>query len=427
VNKTPFACRPRTRAHRRACPGAPSRLLAASITLLLATPALPQSTSSQSLIADEGVARVLDAFNPYVALGLGYDSNIYRLDDDAPEIGDTMADQYVTLAAGFESRLERVQQSFDINAEISRSLFMEHDELDYTGSKANAVWHWVASESTRGDLGVRHRRSLRDFANQSSFERDPETRMENALFASGEFSLPAQLTAEARADFADISFSETDRLDLQRLTVGGALGRATVAGNWFGLDGEYIQGSYDENPAADFDEYTVGPRVEWRTGARTQLTATVGYTSRMYDTESRQDYDGATGRLALEIEDDERNGLSASVYRELSNLGDEIADFAIVDGIIVEPRFRIRDNFDLRFVAGYERRDFQRDPLDDFIPVPVDADREDDVYTAGAFVDWDVHKNVRVSIGADMQRRDSTRALQDYDFARFEIRITGHL
>jgi hypothetical protein len=400
-------------------------LLAASVALLLATPALPQS--SASLVRDEGVARVLDAFNPYLTLGLGYDSNIYRLDDDAPQIGDSMADQYATLAAGFDSRFERVQQRFDLNAEVSRSMFLEHDELDYTGSKVNAIWHWVASEAIRGDLGVRHRRALRDFSNQATFERDPELRMENAVFASGEFSLPAQLTAEARTDFADVSFSESDRLDLQRATVGGALGRATVSGNWVGLDAEYVQGTYDANPRSDFSEYSVGPRLEWRTGARTQVTAAAGYTSRTYDEAPGRDYDGATGRFEVEVADDGRNGLSLSVYRELSTLGDEIADYAIVDGIRVEPSFGVRENLDLRFVAGYERRDFERDPLDDFLPVPVDADREDDVYTAGAFVDWDVHKNVRVSIGADMQRRDSTRALQDYDFARFEVRITGRL
>ena len=33
----------------------------------------------------------------------------------------------------------------------------------------------------------------------------------------------------------------------------------------------------------------------------------------------------------------------------------------------------------------------------------------------------------KLSVGADMQKRDSTRELQDFDFHRFEIRVTGTL
>lgn len=400
-----------------------SSVLAAGIAATL----FAAAAQPQSLASDEDVARVLDAFNPYVSLGLAYDSNIYRLDDDAPTIGDTMADEYGTLAAGFDTHFERALQGYDLSAEISRTMFNEHDELDYTGSKAHAVWHWVASEAIKGDLGVRHRRSLRDFANQATFDRFKDMRMENAVFASGDVSLPNNLGFGLRAELADVSFSETERLDLKRTIVGGDVGYTSASGSRVSLDAEYAMGRYDNTPASDFDEYTIGPKVQWKLGARTAVEAMLGYSARDYDDPTRNDYDGVTGHVSVTMEHDGRNQLTASVYRELSTLGDEIADFAVVDGIKVEPSFRVREGLDLRVVAGYEKRDFDRDPSADVIPLPINADRTDDVYTAGAFLDWQIHRNIKISIGADMQRRDSTRALQDYDFNRFQIQVTGQL
>lgn len=394
-----------------------SALLSACIAGALSAPAHTQTTS-------EDVARVLDAFRPYASVGISYDSNIYRLDDDAPKIGDTLADEYVTLAVGFDARLERREQRFNINGELNHSLYNEHDELDHTGSRFNAIWHWYASEGTTGDLGFRHRRALRDFANQSTLERVDEIRMENALFANGAFPVARNLRAGARAEFADISYGETERLDLQRSTVGASFGYVSAAGNWAGLDGEYIFGRYDNNSRADFDEYTVGPKVEWNFPGRTSAVATIGYTARDYDEATRVDYDGVTGRVDFKVEDDGRNGMEASIYRKLSNLDDEVADYAIVTGIRIEPRFKLRESFMLRLVAGYEQRDFDRDPT--LAPSVTNGDRTDDVFMAGAFVDWDVHRNVRLTFGADLQQRDSTRELQDYDFGRVQLKVTGH-
>jgi hypothetical protein len=401
-----------------------SGLLGATVAALLGGAA----AQAQSLDVDERVARVIDAFNPYLTLGLAYDSNIYRIDDDAPALGDSRSDQYGVLAAGFESRIEKTQQRFDLNGEISRTMFAEHDELDYTGSRANAVWHWVASEQTRGDAGFRHRRTLRDFANQSRLQPTTDIRMENAIHGSGDFSVVDNWKVGVRGEVADISFSKSERLDLLRTMIGGDVSFISAAGNSIGVDAEYFRGDYDQNPASDFAEYTIGPKLKWKFSARTGVEATVGYTSRDHSDASRQDYDGMTGRVVLRMDDDGRNKVSASVYRDLSNLGDEIAGFAVVTGFKAEPSWKLREGLDLRIVAGYEQRDFQRDPGVDLDPIPINQrDRDDDVYTAGAFVDWKVHRNIKLSFGADMQRRSSTRELQDYEFGRFQVQITGSL
>ena len=63
-----------------------NRILAGVITAWLSAPASGQS------VTVEPPPDTIDAFSPYAAIRVAYDSNIYRLDDDAASIGER-ADQ----------------------------------------------------------------------------------------------------------------------------------------------------------------------------------------------------------------------------------------------------------------------------------------------------------------------------------------------
>ena len=397
------------------------RLLAVGIVATLcldATPLAAQGTETD-------VARVIDAFNPYATVGFGYDSNIYRLDDRVDPIGDERADQYAMVSAGFDADITRSLQRWDLYGEAIHTLFNEHDDLDYTGSRAGAIWHWGLTKASFGSVGFTHRRALRDFANQPPVNKVKDLRMENKLAGDANIKLPGRWTMGVRGEFADVTFSETDRLDLRRFLTGANIGYASTAGSTIGLDAEYLEGDYDENPLADYEEYTVGPTLDWNITERTVLEAKVGYTNRNQADPLRQDYDGVTGRATVSFNNDPLNALRVVLYRDLSNLGDEVLEFAEVTGVEVEPRWQLREGMDVRFVLGYEKRDFNPDP--DAELIGLDPNRDDDVFTGGAYLDWQYTRNFKLSVGADMQKHDSTRELEDFDFHRFEIKLTGSL
>jgi hypothetical protein len=398
-----------------------SCLLAAAVGAVLCLDAGPSAAQG----SEEDVARIVDAFNPYATVGYGYDSNIYRLDDEADEIGDGRSDQYAMVSAGFDADITSSLQRWDLYGELSHTLFNEHDDLDYTGSRAGAIWHWGLTKATFGELGIVHRRALRDFANQPAENKVKDVRMENKLQGSANIKLPGRWTMGVRGEFADITFSESERLDLRRFLTGGNIGYASTAGSTIGIDAEYVEGDYDINPLADYEEYTIGPTLEWKFTERTILLAKVGYTKRNQADPLRQDFDGITGRVSFNMDNAPTNGLKLVLYRDLSNLGDEVLDFAEVTGIEVEPRWQLREGLDVRLLAGYEKRDFNPDP--DAELLGLDPNRDDDVFTGGAFLDWQFTRNFKLSVGADMQKRDSTRELQDFDFNRFEIKVTGTL
>lgn len=386
------------------------RLLAAAIAASLSGVASGQALPNEPDTTD------IDAFTPYASLRYTYDSNIYRLPDKAPDIGDR-EDNLLTLAVGAKSKIESGQQRYEVSAEVNHTLFEAHDDLDYTGGHALAFWKWATPGGATGNLGYTFQRTLRDFANQNGIERVKDLRTEHRLDADGTFSLGGPFRLGVRGQFADIAFDPTDRLDLQRTLVGLNFGYASTAGSIIGLDAELVQGRYDVNPRADFDEITVGPTLEWRPTERTQVDGRIGYTKRDNKSATRADYDAGTGEVALKFNNQAGRRFTARVYRDINNIGDETAEYALITGVSVEPEWQLTGAVNLRMRAAYEQRDFQA--------TEEATDRKDDVVAAGVFVDWNVRRNVAVTFGGDMQRRSSNRDLQDYDFGRVQLQVTA--
>ncbi len=396
------------------CPARPttqaSRVLFVAIAACLAGNATGQTLASDTTTTN------IDAFTPYASARYTYDSNLYRLDDKAPEIGDR-ADNMLTLAVGADSDISRGQQRYELGAEINHTLFESHGDLDYTGGRARALWNWSSGSGPDGTLGYAFRRSLRDFTNQSGLERVKDVRTENRIEGSALIPVAGKWRVGIRGDFADIAFSESERLDLQRTTAGLNVGYGSAAGSIIGLDAEFVQGRYDINPAADFDEITVGPTLDWRPTERTRVKARGGYTKRNNLSVMRPDYDDFTGEVVTQFDNQGGRKLDLRVYRDITNLGEETAGYALVNGISVEPSWQVTGAIRARVRAAYEQRDFQ---------VTEDAaERTDKLTSGGVFADWNPRPNLTVTFGSDVGIRSSTRALEDYDFVRAQVQVTA--
>lgn len=370
------------------------------------------------LQASEGWVRFLDVTNPYASLAYAYDSNLFRLDSDAPDIG-SRSDRIATLSAGFDAKLPVSQQEFELSGVITRNFYDSHDDLDFTGGKGAAVWHWRAGRVWTGNLGYRYARSLRDFANQFTTEKTEGVRNDHRIFGDTTIDLPGKWKLGARGEFADIAITSTDLLDLQRTTGGTTLSYVSASGNVIGLDAQVSDGKYDNNPVADFKEYNIGPTLDWQLRPSTRVNAKIGYSSRNNNDSFRADFEDFTGRVVFTMTSARRHKLTATVWREISNLGDEIADFALIHGVSLEPRWQLSNGVAIRLLGSYQARDFKvSDPA---------LDRQDDVFTGGVFTDWPIGRNLKLSVGVDAERRSSTRTLQDYDFVTAQVQITGKL
>ncbi|MFO1468542.1 MAG: outer membrane beta-barrel protein [Steroidobacteraceae bacterium] len=380
--------------------------------------AIPPSASAADLYTGNPWLRFLDAANPYATVQYGYDSNVLRLDSDvqSPESG---SDQYTLLAAGFDTDVQLSQQRFELNARVSRQNFRRFDDLDYTGSKVAAIWHWSLGTASTGTLGYRHLRALRDFANQFNTTRVKDIRSEDHIIASGDVDVASHWRVGARTDLGSTTLKVSPGLDVQRVIAGTTVSYVSTAGNTVGLDLQLNRSDFYHNNAANFTETAFGPVMTWQLTASSQLVANLDYSSRNYQDAARPSYHDVTGRVTLKVADAGNAQVNATVWRDLSNLGDEVADYALIHGIGVEPRWQITPRLELRLNASYENRDFKVSPKD--------QGRKDKVWTAGAFGEWAIGRNIKLSLGVQGERRSSTRALQDYHVGAFQLQVTGSI
>lgn len=390
---------------------------AVTAIILLVAPNAPLY-AEDDLLSRSMFERLVDAANPYASARYVYDSNLFRMDDDEAS-SEGRSDHHASITAGFDSTLELSRQQIQLSGNIYREQYDTYDELDYTGGRASAMWNWSAGSKLTGTAGYQYQRYLMGFANRTVSKEVRDIRSEDKYLASIAIDLPRHWQTIVRGSFSDISFTENKALELERLLGGVALNYVSRAGNIIGLDVEVINGDYDIVPARDFDEYTIGPTLTWQLTSSTQLTGKVGYTNRDVRAPSESDYDDITGRIVLKKRAADRDQLTVAIWRELSNLGDEIADFALIHGISIEPRWELSEALALRLFASYEDRDFEG--------VGGDSNRQDDVLTGGVFADWTITPNISVSVGYNAQTRSSTRIYQDYDSRDIQLQITGRL
>ena len=388
--------------------------------------ALAAALICQSAFADntdnshgaDSLGHFFDVTKPYVSAEYTNDSNVLRLDDIQPV--DNRADQYLTAAAGFDAEIKSGEQKYQLLGEFNSTHYTHHNELDYTGGKADAIWHWSANPLTTGTAGYRFSRTLRNFENELAPRRDIDVRTENRVFGSADRGLPDNWKVGARGDVADVSYNHTTDLDIRRSTGGLSAGYVSQAGNTVGLDLEYINGAYKYVSKQDFKQYTIGPTLEWKYTVRTQLNGKIGYTIRNNASPTRPDYSAATGRFTLTIADAGRGSLTATAWRELSTLGDEIAEYAVVNGVSLEPAWTLSNGMTIRLLGSYENRDFK-------VVDKVGPGRADDVGLVTAFLDWPIGRHIKITGGLSRGRRSSTRLYQDYEFFQQQLQIVGTL
>ena len=159
-----------------------------------------------------------------------------------------------------------------------------------------------------------------------------------------------------------------------------------------------------------------------RLSAHNRLDAHIGYAERDNNDPNKTDFDGITGLIKLTRKGRDRDKLTASAWRDISTFGDEVANYAVVEGISIEPEWGVGRSSALRIFAGYENRDY-KGFRNIGAPIPDLDPREDDIYTGSLWFDWRVVEIVTLSFGYTGEIRDSTRDTAEYDFNHIEVKV----
>jgi len=386
--------------------------------------------SVSAVQAQESTAmRFVDALNPYVTASYLYDNNLFRLPDNLGDLGlprpeNGRSDQVARLEGGLDYRTRISQQEFLLKGFIYRNEYADYDDLDYTGGQGIGQWNWQAGRRTSGKLGFKYDKRLRNFENQLVPRKD--LREEKKTYLEVDQRLAANWILNLRGSLADISFSESSALDIDRNVYGAELIFKSRAGNELGFDAEYTDGDFQQDDEKNFNEWDVGPTLRWQATNLINISGKAGWSWRDNDDPARKDYDDFTARLNfVRKAGTDGNKITAKVYRQLSNLQDEIANFALIHGVSIEPYWQATSKIGMSFLASYEDRDFKGEGLRPLPPgVELDS-RDDELYLARVEADYQFNKVFKFSIALEAGERTSNRDVEEYDYRNVQASVTA--
>ena len=399
------------------------RIIRSTIVAMLAASLLGQAASAQE------IGRFARTIKPYAQIAYTFDSNLLRLtgEEEAIELlGDPqLDDSYATYEFGIDALWERGANEFQIVGYGFSNVYNHFSGLDYAGGNVLAQWAWETA-LWDGDVGYRYSRNLRDFANFPVRPRK-DIRTRNAVFGDIGRRIGQSAKLTFRVEAAEIFYSDQNSLDQNRIEYGAALDFFSRSGNSVGLDAEFVDGTFDLNPNNDYELVNVGPTVNWEATGKSKLKAKAGYTNRTHNNSPERDFDGFTFDIQADWQFGGNSKTNVAVYREVSNLGDEIANFAVIYGVRIEPRWQVSARTAVRVQFIYEDRNFQGSPFEGGDPVPVpplpDEDRVDKVTTGGAWLEWTTEGAWTFGLGVKGEDRSSSNDDFDYDF----VALDGHV
>ncbi len=378
--------------------------------ILLGGPAFP------SVAFAEGWTEGMKSLHPYASAAMTYDTNLLRVSgiSELP-FGTKKSDSYSTLAAGFDSDFKISRQDFLFDGEVYRINYQRFDEFNHTGGAAHALWKWARGDLWAGELGYTFNRTMASFANQTIPKN--EIRTENMVHGEAGRWLTDKLRLNVGGGLQTTNFSEDETLDRERHIGGVEIEYLTHSGNFLGFETKGSTGTFKNDAIRDYRELHVGPTAKWQLTGKTSLRAKAGYTRRDHDNVSQEDYAGFIGRLSADWKASPGFKIDASLWREISSLGDQINNYALIHGIRIEPTLQIASKTSLRLFTDYQDHDYKN------AAPSTDPQRQDKLYGAGLWVDWNLYQNVSTSLGYNAEKRTSTRITDEYNDQIFLVQL----
>jgi hypothetical protein len=168
--------------------------------------------------------------------------------------------------------------------------------------------------------------------------------------------------------------------------------------------GAFVSNDYREHELAVVSSYALGTQL--RAGIR------LGYTRRDYDEIPARNFDGWTGRIALDWLPGNKTILGFEAYREPRSIIDVSASHVLVSGVAFGPRWAVTNQVVLSARFARERRKFDGDPS-----LTAGAELRDELATLVRFaVGWEPQRRWQFGFAVDYGERESNFVGRDYQF-----------
>lgn len=326
--------------------------------------ALAMSGSSPVLAQSDDVLR------PYIAYSLAYDDNVLGL--PGPEVAALltgsrkMADVSRSTQGGLKLQKTLGRQFVTADLGVSDVSYDRYAQLNYQGRNLAGEWRWALGNHLEGRLAASYVRSLTPFDDYLSVER--RLRIERRQDAEFRYRFHPRWRIRGAAGSYDTDYDVRGFASGRRDQVSreAGLDYVTPEGNAIGVSARRLIGS---NPIAlaagpatfrsDFEQEDIRARVDWRVGGKTRLTFVGGPLSRRHPSLGAKDFHGLNARFNLDWLATGKSSISASVWREISNVDDLSVDYVLSKGVSLGPRWAISSKLETELQLRHESRDFR--------------------------------------------------------------------
>lgn len=386
--------------------------------------ALGLCTLSAAAHADAG-----DTFRPYASINYAYDSNLFRVANNANVPGITSkAEQFHTLAAGMNVDWQLSRQVIRARAELSQTRFHTYNQLDYDGRDLLLQWSWLVGNNTHGDVGVSETRSQGSLYGLNQLVNNVRTQRRE--FFNGSVKLDNRWQVNTAAAHAFSSTSSQNVLDFAEDSLTLGLQYQTPMGTLFELSNNISEGTYPNRQIVgttpvdnSYKQITPSLGVTWTPTGKTRLQAKLGYTQRTYSDVPERNFSGITGRLSTDLFPTGKTALNLAVYREIGAYDDTNTSYTLNNGVAIGGTWFASAKTTLNLRASLDKLEFAGDPGFIASTAPV---RQDSVTNLQASINYLATRNVVVSTTLQTGERTSNRgASLGYRYNSAQVNVRG--
>lgn len=373
---------------------------------------------------DSDPNEVLDTFRPYVRADYVYDSNLFRIENDAQArtlLGTTdKSETYHTLAAGLDMDWRISRQLLTARLDVNQTRFDTYKQLDYSGHAGLLQWNWLAGKYASGDVGVSDAKTLASFNELQRPVQNLLTTRQAYAHAGIKLQLPWQLNLGVVRITTDNSAASQQTLNYQESKYSTGIQYQTSKGTLLEYISQYRQGLYPNRQIVgtapvdnDYRQYDNGVAMSWAPSAKTKLKSQLNYTQRQYDDVPQRDFSGITGRLAAEWLMNGKTTLGLDLYRDIGVVENNTASYSLNHGVALSAAWRPTAKLTLKAQAVRERQTYTGDPGFVLTSTPT---REDDVTHFQLETQYQVLRKTKLALLLQQGDRDSNQALAGYSF-----------
>ncbi len=362
-------------------------------------------------------------------LGLVFDDNVFRLDDDESEeavLGTSgRSDTIRQIGAGVRYDLPVSRQLFSLEARADNFNYNRFTELDHTAYLLGGNWGYQAGPDISGDLGYRRSRRLTSFNELQQQQRDLITR--DTAYLSTQYRIFPRLQVRGALEGDWVDHSERRALDQRIATETVGVDYVSIRENTIGVQLQLKQGEYPNDQIVagipiknDYDEYELSAVTGWQFAPKTRFDGRIGYTDREHDEISDRDFSGITYRGIVAWAPRAKILVDGTLYREIAAVEDLIASFVLTEGVSAGIAWAPTIKIVLQARAIYEDRKYEGDPG---IELGVRGDRDDKFRGMRFSAGYRPARFVDVFSSYEHGSRSSNLNNADYDYDLFSINV----